>query len=151
MLARPPPLNGFVPITEAHVGRTYPPTAPYQVSAAKILEFAAALGDDNPAYAGQTPQAPPTFAAAVGSAAWEALFLDPELDLSLQRVVHADQTFVWHRPLRTGDTVTGILRIDKVRCRSAMEIIGVTVRLATLDGEPVADSSSTFVHSRAAS
>jgi hypothetical protein len=32
-----------------------------------------------------------------------------------------------------------------------MEIVGVTVRLATLDGEPVVDSSSTFVHTRAAS
>ena len=66
-------------------------------------------------------------------------------------VVHADQTFVWHRPIRTGDTVTGVLSIDKVRCRGAMEIVGVTVRLATLDGEPLVDSSSTFVHTRAAS
>ena len=35
-------------ITEAHAGRRYPPTAPYAVSAAKIAEFARALGDDNP-------------------------------------------------------------------------------------------------------
>jgi acyl dehydratase len=144
-------LNGLVPITENHVGRTYPPTEPYRVSAAKIAEFAVALGDQNPAYAGETPDAPPTFAAVLGAAAWEALFADPELDLTLQRVVHADQTFVWHRPLRAGDTVTGVLSIDKVRCRGAMEIVGVTVRLATLDGEPVVDSSSTFVHTRAAS
>ena len=142
---------GPVPITEDHVGRTYPPTAPYQVSAAKIAEFAAALGDENPAYAGETPDAPPTFAAVLGAAAWDALFADPELGLSLHRVVHADQTFVWHRPLRTGDTVTGVLSIDKVRRRSAMEIVGVTVRLQTLSGEPVVDSSSTFIHTRAAS
>jgi acyl dehydratase len=133
------------------VGRTYPPTAPYEVSAAKIAEFAAALGDPNPAYSGKAPVAPPTFAAVIGAAAWDELFADPELDLSLQRVVHADQTFVWHRPLRTGDTVTGVLSIDKVRCRGAMEIVGVTVRMATLEGEPVVDSSSTFVHTRATS
>ena len=133
------------------MGRTYPPTAPYEVTAAKIAEFAAALGDPNPAYSGEAPVAPPTFAAVIGAAAWDELFADPELDLSLQRVVHADQTFVWHRPLRTGDTVTGVLSIDKVRCRGAMEIVGVTVRVATLDGEPVVDSSSTFVHTRATS
>ena len=133
------------------MGRTYPPTAPYEVSAAKIAEFAAALGDPNPAYSGEAPVAPPTFAAVIGAAAWDELFADPELDLSLQRVVHADQTFVWHRPLRTGDTVTGVLSIDKVRCRGAMEIVGVTVRMATLEGEPVVDSSSTFVHTRATS
>ena len=121
------------------------------MSAAKIAEFAAALGDPNPAYSGPAPVAPPTFAAVIGAAAWDGLFADPELDLSLQRVVHADQTFVWHRPLCTGDTVTGVLSIDKVRCRGAMEIVGVTVRMATLDGEPVVDSSSTFVHTRATS
>lgn len=140
-----------MPITEDHAGRTYPPTAPYRVSAAKIAEFAAALGDRNPAYMGEAPEAPPTFAAVLGAAAWDALFSDPELELSLARVVHADQTFVWHRPLRTGDTVTGVLCIDKVRRRGAMEIVGVTVRLTTLDGEPVVESSSTFVHTRAAS
>ena len=118
------------------------------MSAAKIVEFAAALSDDNPAYAGDAPTAPPTFVAVIGAAAWDALFADTELDLSLQRVVHADQSFVWHRPLRTGDVVTGVLSIDKVRCRGAMEIVGVTVRLRTLDGEPVADSSSTFIHTR---
>ena len=32
-------------ITEAHAGRRYPPTAPYAVSAAKIAEFARALGE----------------------------------------------------------------------------------------------------------
>ncbi len=133
------------------MGRTYPPTAPYEVSAAKIAEFAAALGDPNPGYSGRAPVAPPTFAAVIGAAAWDGLFADPELDLSLQRVVHADQSFVWHRPLRTGDTVTGVLSIDKVRCRGAMEIVGVTVRMATLEGEPVVDSSSTFVHTRATS
>jgi len=116
------------------------------VSAAKIAEFAAALGDPNPAYSGEAPVAPPTFAAVIGAAAWDGLFADPELDLSLQRVVHADQSFVWHRPLRAGDTVTGALNIDKVRCRGAMEIVGVTVRVETLEGEPVVDSSSTFVH-----
>ena len=121
------------------------------MSAAKIAEFAAALGDPNPAYSGEAPVAPPTFAAVIGAAAWDGLFADPELDLSLQRVVHADQTFVWHRPLRAGDTVTGALSIDKVRCRGAMEIVGVTVRVATLEGEPVVDSSSTFVHTRATS
>jgi len=121
------------------------------VSAAKIAEFAAALGDPNPAYSGMAPVAPPTFAAVIGAAAWDGLFADPELDLSLQRVVHADQSFVWHRPLRTGDTVTGVLSIDKVRCRGAMEIVGVTVRMATIEGEPVVDCSSTFVHTRATS
>lgn len=132
------------------MGRTYAPTSPYEVSAAKIAEFAAALGDENPAYQGASPVAPPTFAAVIGAGAWDRLFGDAELELALHRVVHGDQTFVWHRPLRAGDRVVGVLGIDKVRCRGALEIVGVTVRVETVDGEPVVDSSSTFVHTRPA-
>ena len=32
------------------VGRSYPPTRPYEVGREKIREFAAAIGDANPAY-----------------------------------------------------------------------------------------------------
>ena len=81
----PPPLalgHGEAPpmtITADHAGRRYPPTPAYEVSAAKIAEFARALGDDSPAYAGEQPIAPPTFVAVISSAAWESMFDDPEL------------------------------------------------------------------------
>ena len=105
-----------MPISEEHVGRSYPATAPYEVSRAKIAEFAAALGDgDNPAYAGADPIAPPTFAVVLSSAAWDAMFADPELELSLSRTVHVDQRFAWQRPLRAGDEVSATLTIEKVR------------------------------------
>ena len=81
------------PSPQAHAGRRYPPTAPYEVSAAKIAEFADALGDANPAYRASAPIAPPTFVAVVSSAAWEPMFDDPELELALRRVVHGDQRF----------------------------------------------------------
>ena len=68
-------------ITEAHAGRRYPACDPYQVSAAKIAEFAAALGDDNPRYRGDSPIAPPTFATVISAHAWDQLFGDPELEL----------------------------------------------------------------------
>jgi acyl dehydratase len=134
-------------ISEQHVGRAYPPTAPYEVSAAKIGEFARALGDDNPAYAGEAPVAPPTFVAVIAAAAWDSLFGDAELDLALRRVVHADQRFDYVRPLRAGDRVSAVLTIDKVRVRGEVDIIGVSVKVATIDGEPVCGASSTFYHS----
>ena len=66
-------------IDESHAGRSYPATEPYQVTAVKIAEFAAAIGDDNPAYAGASPIAPPTFAAVIAGRAWEALWADEGL------------------------------------------------------------------------
>lgn len=139
-----------MPISALHAGRTYPPTEPYEVSTAKIAEFAAAIQDPNPAYAGDDAVAPPTFAAVVAARAWERLFADPELDLALHRVVHGDQSFVWHRPLRAGDRVVGTLTIDKVRSRGAVEMVSVTVHLATPEGEPLCDAASTLVHTREA-
>lgn len=136
-----------MPISDAHVGRSYPATAPYEVSRAKIAEFAAALGDaDNPAYAGDDPIAPPTFAAVLAAAAWDGLFDDPELGLSLSRTVHADQRFAWRRPLRAGDLVSATLTIEKVRVRGAAAFVTVAVVLSTTDGEELCTASSTLVH-----
>ncbi len=136
-----------MPISEDHVGRSYPATAPYQVSRAKIAEFAAALGDDaNPAYSQATPVAPPTFAVVLASAAWDAMFADPDLGLSLSRTVHVDQRFTWQRPLRAGDEVTATLTIEKVRSRGATAIITIAVTLATTAAEALCTATSTLMH-----
>jgi acyl dehydratase len=37
-------------LDQSFVGRTYPPTAPYEVGREKIREFAEAINDPNPAY-----------------------------------------------------------------------------------------------------
>ena len=61
-------------LDQSFVGRTYPPTAPYEVGREKIREFAEAVGDENPAYTdpeaakalGHTDViAPPTFVFAI--------------------------------------------------------------------------------------
>jgi acyl dehydratase len=135
-------------ITQAHAGRRYPPTDPYEVSAAKIAEFAEALGDPNPAYRAEAAIAPPTFVAVVSSAAWERMWEDTELDLALRRVVHGDQRFRFARPLRAGDVITATLTIDKVRVRAGSEIISSSVLVATTGGEEICTAEATFFHSR---
>ncbi|MFT3860884.1 MaoC family dehydratase N-terminal domain-containing protein [Micropruina sp.] len=134
-------------ISDTHIGRSYPPTAPYVVSAAKVAEFAAALGDaDNPAYAGSDAIAPPTFAVVLSSAAWGAMFDDPELELSLSRTVHTDQRFAWRRPLRVGDQITATLTIEKFRARGSSAFITIVVGLCDAAGERVCDATSTLLH-----
>src|SRR4029453_17098611 len=137
-----------MPITEAHAGRRYPPSDPYQVSAAKIAEFATALGDDNPRYRGDSPIAPPTFAAAIAERAWDQLIGDPELELSLERIVHGDHRFTFFQPLHAGDVVIATMTIDKVRVRSGSELISATVDIASRDGEPICTAQATFAHAR---
>ncbi len=135
-------------ISQDHVGRTYPATAPYEVTAAKVTEFAAALGDDDPRYTGETAVAPPTFAAVIAATAWQAMFDDPELGLALRRIVHGDQRFDLHRLLRVGDRVTATLSIDKVRVRDSADIIGASIAVRTLAAELVCTATATFFHSR---
>jgi acyl dehydratase len=135
-------------ITEADAGRSYPPTDPYQVSAAKIAEFAAALDDDNPRYRGESAIAPPTFAALIASPAWSQIFDDPELELSVERIVHGDQRFTFMRPLLSGDVVIATASIDKVRVRGGAELISATVDITGRDAEPICIAQATFSHAR---
>jgi N-terminal half of MaoC dehydratase len=139
-----------MPITEAHTGRHYQLSDPYEVSAAKIIEFTTALGDDNPRYRGYSPMAPPTFAAVIAAQAWEQLFGDPDLGLSLGRIVHGYQRFTFMRALRAGDVVNATVTIDKVRVRAGSELITSTVEIAGPDGEPICSAQATFHHVREA-
>ena len=136
-----------MPISAEHVGRRYPAAPPYVVSRAKIAEFARAVRDDNPAYFGDDPIAPPTFAAVIAAQAWGALFDDEELGLALNRTMHTDQNFTFHRPLRPGDAVVAELSIEKVRGRGNLEMITVLVDL-TVDGEPACEARSTLMQTR---
>ena len=137
-------------ITEAHTGRGYPSTVPYQITAAKIAEFAQALGDDNPHYSGEHAVAPPTFAAVIAAPAWQQMFDDPELELALRRIVHGDQRFDYTAPLRAGDVVRGTLTVDRVRVRAGSEIVSCSVAIADMAGTARCTASATFVHSRTA-
>lgn len=137
-------------IDETHAGRSYPPTEPYEVSTAKITEFAAAISDDHPAYRGEAAVAPPTFVAVISAAAWQSMFDDPELGLALRRIVHGDQRFAYERPLRAGDRVTAALTIDKIRVRGTADIISSSVRVVDAAGKLVCLASATFFHSREA-
>ena len=134
-----------MPISPDDVGRTYPTTDPYLVTAEKIRELATALGDTAPAYRGDDPIAPPTFAMVLASRAWEALFDDEQLGLHM---IHTDQSFNWIRPLHKGDEVTSTLRITSVRTRGNTDIIGIDVSLDHVNGEHLGNATSTLWHTR---
>lgn len=131
-----------MPITTDHVGRSYPASAPCLVSADRIAEFATALGMT------PGPTAPPTFAAVIAAQAWQALFSDPELGLELSRTVHTDQRFEFFRPIRAGDEVVGVLTIDRVRTRGAVDLLTISVEVTDTAGEPICRAVSSMMHTR---
>jgi acyl dehydratase len=134
-----------MPISAEHAGRSYPPLR-YRVTAEKIAEFAVALGDTNPAYAGADAIAPPTFP--VVMAGWDAVFDDAALGLALNRTIHVEQKFAYARPLRAGDEVDATVTISGVRVRGQVDMVTVTTDIATVDGEPVCTMTSSLFHTR---
>ena len=134
-----------MPISAEHAGRSYPPLR-YRVTEGKIAEFAAALGDTNPAYAGADSVAPPTFPVVL--AGWDAVFGDPELGLALNRTIHVEQKFAYARPLRAGDEVEATVTISGVRVRGQVDMVTVTTDIRTDDGEDVCIMTSNLFHTR---
>jgi acyl dehydratase len=136
------------------VGRSYPPSAVYEVGRAKIAEFAAALGDSDPAY--RDPEAaralghpdviaPPTFAIVISLGAANVVLDDPDVDLDYSRVVHGEQRFTHHRPIRAGDRLVARTTIETVRHVAGNDLLTTRVELATEDGEAVCTAVSMLV------
>ena len=122
-------------------GRTFPPTEPYRVSREKILEFARATGS---AHDGDT--APATFPIVVAFAAMNALMEDPDVGISLHRVVHGEQRFSYTRPVRADDELTATLTVDSLRQIGGADIIGTRSEITDAEGRPVCTAFATLVH-----
>lgn len=136
------------------VGRSYPPSAVYEVGREKIAEFATALGDDDPVYrdpaaarAAGHPDviAPPTFAIVLSLGAGHVVVEDPEVGIDYSRVVHGEQRFAHHRPIRAGDRLVATATIDAVRTVAGSDMLTTRVDLVTEDGEPVCTTRSMLV------
>ena len=77
----------------ALAGRTFPPTAPYEVTAERVAEFAAATG----VAVRRRRRRPATFPIVVAFQAMLALMDDPTVGIALHRVVHGEQRFRYSR------------------------------------------------------
>ncbi len=136
------------------VGRSYPPSAVYEVGRAKIAEFAAAVGADDAVHrdpavarAAGYPDviAPPTFAIVVTLGAADVVLADPDVALDYSRVVHGEQRFTHHRPIRAGDRLVSTTTIDSARTVAGNDLLTTRVDVATEDGEPVCTATSMLV------
>ncbi len=142
-----------MPVNAQFVGREYPPGPPYVVSAAKIKEFAEAVGAADPVHTDPAVArargyrdvvAPPTFAVLLSQARDADFYFDPEAGLDFSRLVHTEQSFTHHRPLVAGDEVVGRLRVDSVRTVAGHTMVATSVEL-TVDGEPVCTTAAGIV------
>ena len=142
-----------MPVTADLVGRSYPPTKPYVVSAAKIKEFAEAVGSTDPVHTERDVAqgrgyrdvvAPPTFAVLIAQQAEMQFIHDPEAGIDFGRVVHGEETFVHHRPLVAGDEIVARTIVDSVKEAGGNQMIVTRAELAAGE-ELVCTALSTVV------
>ena len=102
-----------IQLNKALIGREFPPFV-VTIERGKIKEFARALGDTNPLYlddrVGQASEcgdiiAPPTFMTTFREAGGDGADFLRELGTDISRLLHGEQEFELHRPLKPGDTL----------------------------------------------
>lgn len=143
-----------MPLDQSFIGREYPPTEPYEVGREKIREFARAIKDDSPLHrdvesaksAGYPDViAPPTFAVILSMAAQDQIVEDDQLGVDYSRVVHGQQDFVHHRPIRAGDRLLTVAHVDDIKTRAGNDFLTIRVEITTTDGEQVCTATSMLV------
>jgi hypothetical protein len=128
-----------MPVDQSLVGRSFPPTAAYEVTEDRLRDFAAAVGlayDGGPA--------PPTFPIVLAFDAMNA-FLEAEA-IDLFRIVHGEQRFAYERPVVAGDVLTATLTVASLRQIAGNDIIGTTSEVTDASGALVCSTSATLVH-----
>ncbi|MER7840249.1 MaoC family dehydratase N-terminal domain-containing protein [Streptomyces sp. NPDC096040] len=141
-------------LDQSFVGRTYPPTEPYEVGREKIREFAEAVGDTNPVYSDPEAAkalgysdviAPPTFVFSITFRAAGQVVEDPQLGLDYSRVVHGDQKFAYRRPVRAGDRLTVVSTIEAIKSLAGNDVIDISGDVRDEAGELVVSALTKLV------
>jgi acyl dehydratase len=131
-------------VNTSFAGRVYPPLPVYEVSREKLADFARATGQPV-AGAAEEQSAPPTFAITVAQRCDAQLIEDPQAEIDFTRVVHGEQSFVHHRPMRVGDRLLAVLHVDTLRPIGGHAMLTTRSEITTEEGEPVCTATSTLV------
>ena len=89
--------------------------------------------------------APPTFLTVLGFRLGVGPVGDPELGLNYALVVHGEQRYVHHRPVRPGDVLTATSVVEDIRDAGRNELLTIRQEVQTTEGERIATAYNTIV------
>ncbi len=126
------------------------------VEKGRLRFFAKATGQKDPIYTDEEaargsghPElpAPPTFLFSLELENLEPFKLFELLDVDLNKILHADQTFTYGKPIWAGDTVTLRQKVSDIfdKKGGAMEFIVVETLATNQNGEDVGSARKTIV------
>ncbi len=128
-----------MPVDQSLVGKAFPPTEPFTVTAEHVQAFVESVGGQ---YAGGP--APATYPIVLAFDAMNA-FLEAE-QVELHRIVHGEQRFAYERPVVPGDVLTARLTVASLRQIAGNDIIGTTSEVTDAGGALVCSTAATLVH-----
>ena len=143
-----------MPLDHSYLGKEYPATPAYQVGREHIRDYAAAIGDLNPAYHNVDAArelghrdliAPPTYPFTLTMRAMTTTVLDPDLGLNYGQVVHGEQSFDYVRPVTAGDELVVQARIAAIEVKGINELLTTECRVQTVTGELVVTTREVIV------
>lgn len=122
-------------------GTSYGPI-PGRIAPEKVAEYVAATGDDPDRW---VTAAPPSYAGALLFSIAPAFIHSPEVGEHTSVLVHSDQLFRWHGPLRLGSDIELHGVVTRVRERGSMSFVTFDVAVDDAGGNRLLDSTSTFL------
>lgn len=140
-------------IDHKFIGREYEPTV-YEIGREKMREYARAVGDESTMIMDNEMGrasgygdciAPPVFASVYNLMGAAQLFFDPEVKLNMAMLVHGEQEFEFHKPVKPGDVITTTGRIADILEKGNNDLIVYEARSVNQDGELVTVGKATFV------
>jgi acyl dehydratase len=129
------------------------PGTPYEVSRAKIMEFAEAIGDPNPLYHERATArlagyrdviAPPTFGMVVALPASIAAAREVFAGTDSPIIVHVEQRFDYTRPIQAGDVLHADSMVTSIREMRGTVIITTRTEIRAGGDEHVCTASTTL-------
>jgi acyl dehydratase len=103
-----------MPVKTDAIGKQWP-AAQFEVEPERIVQYAEAIGAENPVHHDRDAAreagfrdlvAPPMFCVVYSAPAMGPAIMDPEVGINLPTMVHGGQEFEWGEPVCAGDTIS---------------------------------------------
>ncbi len=127
----------------------------FEVEKRHIRQFAEAIGDSNPLYVDEEYAkstiyggiiAPPSFPVAIGADSGQGV----ELPLDYSRMLHGEQEFIYHRPIRAGDRLSCQMKVtdvyEKEGKNGPMQFLVMDTEMKDQEGELVVISRTNIIY-----
>jgi acyl dehydratase len=129
---------------------TEAPVQSIEVEKYPIRFFALAIGETNPIHSDEQAAkaagyrsivAPLTYAACLNGMCADPLWIFREVGAPMERLLHGEQAYTYHRPIVAGDVLTFRTRVVDITEKKggALELIETNTTATNQNGEPVVD------------